>query len=617
MAARDTRASRPEGWARDWIVFGVFCIATVVLAARLVFIQVVKADDYSTLADTSHTKTVEISARRGTIYDRNGEVLASNMDATTIYADPALVTDAAGVARVLEEVLGETYDKSYADYYELVTKDNQFTYIHRKVDVDLAEELQEALDEEDLAGIYFIEDTTRVYPYGDVASQLVGNVDVDGNGIAGLELAYDELIGGEDGEMVAEQGSGGMPIADGSVEIEEATDGADIVTSIDVKLQEKLEECLLDTVCEWSADGGNATVYDAATGEIYASASYALEDDDSSEDGSDSDSADGDSYSTETGETDSTETLYDENGEIIAADEDDYTLEVGKLAALTDAYEPGSTFKAMTALSVISNGGANANTTFSVPDTLEVYDYDITDSHTHDTETMTLTDIIAESSNVGMVLASRTVEYEDLYATYAMLGFGIGAATDFPGVASGELEEASEWVPVRAANISFGQGVTVTNGQLIAAYGAIEQDGVLRTPHFLCDVPNEEETADEIADELEASSEVCDAETCETVTEMLHEVVYGEDGTGSAAQVDGFTVVGKTGTAQVAEGGVYGDTYNVSFVGWLEGSSSDLVCAVTVNGLDGESGGGTVCGPAFAEIMAFAAERYQVNPDAG
>ena len=585
-AQRDGGSGRPRAFSRDWVIFWLFVAATVVLCVRLVFIQVVKAADYAEMADTSHTKTVSISAKRGTIYDRNGEVLASNVDATTIYADPQLVTDPQGVAEVLEEVLGAEYDKDYSYYYELVTKDNSFTYIQRKCDAELAEELDGALDEAGLEGIYYLEDTTRVYPYGEVGSQLVGNVDVDGNGIAGLELEYDELVGGEDGEMVVEQGAGGIPIADGHIEITEASDGADIITSIDIKLQEKVEDSLLAAIEDYEAAGGNATVYDAATGEIYASCSYAAVEDDEEADGED-----------------------DED-----AAEDAYELEVGKLGAITDAYEPGSTLKAFTALSVVANGGANANTTFTVPYSLDVYDATITDSHTHATEVMTLAQIVAESSNVGMVLASRTIEEEELYATYAMFGFGTKAATDFPGVAAGQLDAASDWDPVRAANITFGQGVTVTNGQLLAAFGAIEQGGTMRTPHFLTSVPGDEEASAELVDVLEEGVEVADAEDCEAVTQMLEGVVT--DGTGTTAAIEGFTVVGKTGTAQIAESGVYTENYNVTFAGWLEGSSSDLVCIVTVYEPDGDVAGGTVCGPVFADIMSFAAERYQVNPDA-
>lgn len=568
-----------KSWSRDWILFVLFVAVAVVLAVRLVFIQVVKASDYAEMADTSHTNSVSITAKRGTIYDRNGEVLASNVDCTTIYTDPQQVEDAEGVAETLADVLGEEYDETYSDYLELVTKDNSFTYIQRKVDQDLAEKLEEALDEKDLEGVYYLDDTKRVYPYDEVGSQIVGNVDVDGNGIAGLELEYNDLVGGQDGEMVVEQGQGGIPISDGSVEIDAAVDGEDVVTSVDIKLQEKVEESLLGAVEEYDAAGGDAIVLDASTGEIYAACSYA---EDTEDDGV-----------TGTGE---------------------YSLEVGKLASITDAYEPGSTFKAFTAASILANKGAKLTSTFSVPDSIDVYDATIEDSHEHGTETMTFTQIIAESSNVGTVLASRTVDDEDLFATYAMFGFGEEEETDFPGVASGQLDAVSDWDPVRAANVTFGQGVTVTNAQLARGFAAIEQGGIAYTPHFLTSVPNDEEKDEEYAEKYAESVEVADEKVCAKVEKMLKAVVT--EGTGSAASVEGFTVAGKTGTAQIAEEGEYLEEYNVTFAGWLSGSSSDLVCVVTVSEPDGDVYGGSVCGPVFADIMSFAAERYQVNPDA-
>ena len=155
--ARQYRKDAPpaRAWSRDWIILVLFALFLLVIVGRLVYIQVIKAADYSEQAATAHTDTVTISARRGTIYDRNGEVLASNIDATTIYVDPQEVDQPEGLAQVLEDVLGKTYDKSYEDYLALVTKDNSFTYIQRKADADLAEKLEKRLDDADIKGIHY------------------------------------------------------------------------------------------------------------------------------------------------------------------------------------------------------------------------------------------------------------------------------------------------------------------------------------------------------------------------------------------------------------------------------------------------------------------------------
>lgn len=573
-------ASPARAWSRDWIILVLFALFLLVIVGRLVYIQVIKAADYSEQAATAHTDTVTISARRGTIYDRNGEVLASNIDATTIYVDPQEVDQPEGLAQVLEDVLGKTYDKSYEDYLALVTKDNSFTYIQRKADVDLAEKLEKRLDDADIKGIHYIEDTKRVYPYEDTGSQVVGNIDVDGNGIAGLELKYDELVGGQDGEMIVETGRTGIPISDGVLSKTEAVNGEDIITSLDIKLQQRAEESLKQAIEDHEAEGGNCIVMDASTGEIYAACSYAQ-----------------------------VETEDDSGNK-----KKELKLEVGKLASITDTYEPGSTFKAITAESVLANSKVNADTTFTVADHLKVYDATITDSHEHATEEMSFKRIIAESSNVGTVLASRKVEESELHDTYAAFGFGQDPGTDFPGVASGQLQDASEWNPVRAANIVFGQGLTVTNAQLARAFGVLEQGGVMHVPHFLTSVPKDSEKSEELLESLTASERVASEKTCKQVTKLLRSVVT--EGTGTDAAIKGYKVVGKTGTAQVAENGVYGNKHIVSFAGWLEGSSSNLVCVVSVNKPGTGADGGTVCGPVFADIMSFAIERYQINPNA-
>lgn len=574
--------------SRDGILLALFGLFLVAIIARLFYVQIVAGGDYADKAATAHTNKITLEAKRGTIYDRNGVVIASDVDATTIYADPQQITDFDGVAQTLADVLGPTTNKTKDDYYKLIDQpDLSFVYILRKADADLASSLKDTLKSQNLTGIHYLSDTKRVYPNGDVGSQLVGNVDVDGNGIAGLELEYNDLVGGTDGMLETERGSKGLPIPDGEISRTDAVDGKDIVTSIDINLQKKAEEALLPAVQEYNAQGGSVTVMDASTGEIYASCSYAKKSSSSSDD-SDSDST----------------------------SKSKYSLEVGKLWSATDSYEPGSTFKLLTATSILANNAdVNTNTTFTVPGALQVYDATIKDSHEHGTETLSLNDIIAQSSNIGTVLASRTVSSDQLYNTYKTFGIGQNPGTDFPGTTSGSIKDASSWDPVTAANITFGQGVSVTGMQIVRAYGALEQRGTMHTPHFLMSIPNDQAKTDELASPLNTSDSVADASVCNEVVNMMKSVVT--DGTGKDAAVDGFTVAGKTGTAEVAKSsGGYGNGYIVSFGGWLEGSSSNLVCLVTVQQPHTEAGGGEVCGPVFADIMSFAAERYHIAAQA-
>ena len=594
----------PERWSRDWIILVLFAVFLVAIIANLIYIQVIRGPAYARMAQSSHTTEVSLSARRGTVYDRNGEVIASNVDATTIYVNPQEVTNPDRLATVLAEVLGQDSGKTKEDYLKIIDQpDLSFAYIQRKADTVSAEALKNRLSDEKLKGIHYLDDTKRVYPNGEVGSQVVGVVDIDGKGISGLELEYDELLKGVDGSIVFERGMNDIPITNGETSRVETVDGTDIVTSIDINLQKLCEERLLATVIDTEAQGGSITVMDAATGEVYSACSYAKKSDEER------------NAEYEAAEKEAAAIASGQPSEVNPFDElCDYKLEVGKLASVTDIYEPGSTFKAFTAYSVLANNAnIDENTTYKVPYALEVYDTVITDSHDHPFEDMSLRRILADSSNTGTTLVSREVDLAQLYDSYHAFGFGTKTGCDFPGDTAGQLEESKDWDGVQSATVTFGQGLTVTPLQLVRAYGVLEQGGTLVTPHFLTDVPNDAETAQRLMQDLTKRETVADAGVCKEVSEMLTSVVT--EGTGEEAAVDGFTVTGKTGTAEIASvyGGYEENAYVMSFCGWLYGSSSDLICLVTVNRPHTNLGAGGLCGPVFSEIMTYATKRYQID----
>lgn len=248
MARYTDRASAatPKRWSRDWVIVVIFAAFLAAIIANLVYIQVIRGPEYAALATQSHTTEVEVSARRGTVYDRNGEVIASNVDATTIYVNPQEVTDATKLSKVLFEELGQESGRTEEDYYALVNQPElSFAYIQRKADATVALALKERLESEGIKGVHYLDDTKRVYPNGEVGSQIVGTVDIDGKGIAGLELEYDELLKGENGLIVFERGMNDIPISDGETERTDTVDGTDIITSVDINLQKICEEALL------------------------------------------------------------------------------------------------------------------------------------------------------------------------------------------------------------------------------------------------------------------------------------------------------------------------------------------------------------------------------------
>lgn len=608
MSRSGNRAGRetPQRWSRDWIIVLLFAVFIAVIIGNLVYIQVIKGPEYARMAEMSHSSEITLSARRGTVYDRNGEVIASNVDASTIYVNPQEVTELDKLAEILAEVLGPTTGKTKQDYLAVVNQPSlSFAYVLRKADVTLAEQLKERLGEENVTGIHYIEDTKRIYPNGDIGSQVIGVVDIDGKGISGLELEYDELLKGVDGSVVLERGLNDIPITDGETSRVDAVDGIDIVTSVDINLQKYCEDRLLQAIVATEAQGGSVTVMDAGNGEIYASCSYGKKTSEEME--ADAQAVEKAQAAVAAGEPEQ------DLSKLIS----DYKLETGKLGSITDAYEPGSTFKAFTAYSVLANNAdITPESTFTVPYALEVYDTVITDSHDHSVMDMSLTGIIADSSNTGTTLMSRTVDLSKLYETYSTFGFGSKTGCDFPGDASGQLEDSADWDGVQSATVTFGQGLTVTPLQIVRAYGALQQGGVMTTPHFLVDVPSNSEQAKELLENLTKREQIADASVTNEVAQMLRAVVT--DGTGQDASLEGFTVVGKTGTAEIASvyGGYEENAYVMSFCGWLYGSSSNLVCLVTINRPLTNLGAGGLCGPVFADIMGYAAQRYQIDAQA-
>ncbi len=603
-SSRSQPVSRKKRSGRDFVLVIIFACVFVIIIGRLFYIQVIKADEYRDEAVSSHMSDGTVKAKRGTIYDRNGEVLASSVKATTVVANPYLISDPNQVATLLERYLGEDADMTYRDFYDLITEENTgYVYIQRQADYDAAEQLEAALDEADLAdGITFESDMLRVYPNGNLGDQVTGTVDIDNTGTSGLELYYDDILSGTDGSEGTETGRNGLPIIGGSDTAVEVSDGEDIVTSLDIQLQQKAEKSLKKQLVESKAEGGSVTVMDASTGEIYAACSMSWKSDDEDDETDDEE----DLYNEEDEEEDTAEDLSRENGE--------YVRDEGKLWSVSDAYEPGSTMKIMTAAAILERSSVKADSPkFTVDDSLEVYDSTITDSHDHDVQSLTLRDIIAQSSNVGTVLASRQVDLADLYDYYSAFGYGQDCGIDFPGVATGMLEPSTDWNGVQAANVTFGQGMTASAMQVIRAFGGVEQNGKMRVPHFLVDVPHDSQLTDEMTADF-TSKRVIKKKTAQTLTSMMRSVVT--DGTGTEADIDGYEVVGKTGTAEKAtEEGSYSESdYIVSFCGWLDDSDSDLVCLVTVDSpQNGSTYGGAVCGPVFSKVMKYAAQRYQVN----
>ena len=539
-----------------------FFVIAVAFVARLAYLQVVVADEYAANARAARTTVIETSPRRGTIYDRNGIVLATSVDAVTIYANPLEVGDSSSAAAQLAYFLGG----DYATYKEKLSQEGtSFVYIKRKADVEAANRVEEL----GLKGIYFIPDTKRVYPNNQTGGQVIGLTDIDDKGIAGLELYYDDILRGTPGKLVVERGLGGIPIPGGVHKETPAINGQDIIISLDLGLQEYLEERLLQGVAAVEGVGGSALVMDASSGEILAAASLPL-----------------------FNPSDTTE------------------IEEGatQLKAVTEAFEPGSIFKTASMLAILESDTAKPDDTFLYPAVIEANGYYVSDAHPRYDEVMSLTQVLARSSNVGISLATEKLGFPQLYRSILDYKLNELTGVDYPGEASGYLLAQNRWSLIQSYNVSFGQGIATTPLQMVRFYGALVNDGVECTPHFLVKKPQSDETIDyKSVDVIKNKAAIA------PLTDMLEAVVT--EGTATDISLEGYRVAGKSGTAEIAsdQGGYKQGLYNVSFVGFLPHAGSQLVCFVGANEVPADRKVTKV----FQDIMAFAIDRYRIVPSEG
>lgn len=564
---------------RAFVPILIFAALALIVFFRLFYLQVIVAGEYSEQAEEARLVSIDVDARRGTIYDRNGTVLAISVDATTVYCNPSEVNDAGRAAQLLSETLGG----QIADYLGTLTQSNlSFAYLAQKIDVEVAQDLEAKLDEAQVKGVYFLDDTRREYPNGQVGGQIIGacEIAVDEesgteyySGISGLEAYYDDILSGTPGRYVAERGQYGVPIPGGVHEDTPAVDGQDIVISLDITLQGYLEERLAQGVADIEGTGGNAVVMDAGTGEIYAAAS----------------------------------TPYFNPADRSVVEEG-----ATQLKSVTDLLEPGSIFKTVSTLAVLETGTYGPDDEIFCPSYITADGYTISDAHARGDQTMTLRQILDQSSNVGISLAVEEMGFQELYDHIVKYGLHKRTGVDYPGEgeagtdALGYLVPFDEWSRVTGYNVSFGQGISVTPLQMTRFYGAIINDGVACTPHFLISKPQTGENPEYATEQIVENTSVLP-----TMIDMLKTVVT--DGTGTAAAIDGFEVAGKTSTAEIYDeenGGYRKGVYNICFTGFLADSSSQLVCFVGANEVPGDR----VVTPVFKDIMATAIDRFKITP---
>lgn len=538
-------------------------LAGLAITARLADFQLVNADRYQAEADARRLTSQVLYAKRGTIYDRNGTVLASSVECKNVYVNPQLIEkkQRKKAIKALVEVLGVEEDF----VSDLIDQDTTFAYVKRQVD----EADAEILEKKNITGIEFEPAIKRVYPNGALASQVLGIVNVDNVGVSGLEKQYDEILTGVNGSLARERALDGSFIAGGAYKKVPAQDGMDIVLGLDANIQRVAEDALAEVVERVGAKNGSVMVSDPTTGEIICCCSYPT--------------------------FDPTDLASASNADL-------------NLRMVTDVYEPGSVFKSFVAAAAIEHEGMTPDTEFSVPAVVQVGDDQVRDADKRDYGmTMTLREMMRRSSNTGFVLVGQQVGADDFDA-HVIGDFGFGASTgiDFPGESLGIIKDRDEYDGATLGSMSFGQALAVEPVQMVRAMSAIANKGVMTTPHFL------KTRAGQEVDWTDGETRVVSEETARAVADMMRTVV--DEGTGKFAQVVGYEVSGKTGTAERASEGQNGyleDNYMSSFMGFVSTSDPRAMCYIT---LDGTAAGSDAATPVFRTIMETALPALGIKP---
>jgi cell division protein FtsI (penicillin-binding protein 3)/stage V sporulation protein D (sporulation-specific penicillin-binding protein) len=534
-------------------------IAFGVLFGRATWIATVRASSLSSFAQAQTKATVVLPAGRGTIFDAMGTPLALGEQATTVYVDPHEITRPRAEANTAARVLGL---KPKAVLTALATPDTHFVYIARKASPKLAS----ALARKKLPGFHFYGEERRSYPQGSLASQVLGYAGVDNKGLSGLELELDSQLTGTPGSQTVVRDPIGRPISIQGVK--PAREGKAAFLTLDHTIQANAEQVLRATVAQWHAKSATAIVLDPKTGGVLAMAM---------------------------------QPGYDANQVATKGLQGD--------AAVSDVFEPGSVFKVVTIAGALSEGVVTPQTKFTLPYSIQVADRVIHDAEERGTETMSVSQILQRSSNVGTVTIARTKLGEShLKRWIKQFGFGTRTGVDVPGESAGLLP--SYWSGSTIGNVPIGQGISVTAMQLASVYGAIANRGVWKQPHLVDHVQGEKPAA-------VRTRRILSSAVDRTLLTMLKGVV-SDTGTGAAASVPGYTVAGKTGTAQKPSptGGYATGKYVATFVGMVPASNPRLVVLVSVDEPRLAIFGGVVAAPAFSQIAAFDLQYLEVPPDA-
>ncbi|MGI6514101.1 MAG: stage V sporulation protein D [Syntrophomonadaceae bacterium] len=541
-------------------LFFIFVAVICLLAGRFFWLQVVRGDELAERALDNRMREITLKAKRGTIFDRNGRELAISVSTDSVYAVPAQI-EKSKKEREVAQKLAEVLNMDEKEIYDRITRQVSFIWIKRQVDLETSQKLREL----DLEGIGLLEESRRFYPKGTLASHVLGISGIDNTGLDGLDLYYDQLIGGTDGKIVIEHDAVGREIPEATHRYIPPVDGSSVVLTIDETIQYILERELDKAVEQRQPKAACGIVMDPKTGEILALASRPN---------------------------------FDPNRY------NDYPAGNRRNFAVHDAYEPGSTMKIVTAAAAMEEDVVKASDRFHCPGSIKVANRRISCAGGTSHGSMDFTEVVEHSCNVGFINTGLKLGLEKYYRYLNAFGFGQKTGIDLPGEARGIIVPQSRATQIDLATMSFGQANAVTPIQLITAACTIANGGTFMKPHLLKEVIAPDGKVKETVTPTKVR-QVLSKETAKELCLILEGVV--KNGSGRNAHIEGYRVAGKTGTAQkIAPGGGYmSNEYVASFLGFAPADNPRLVCLIVIDAPKGYPYyGGWVAAPVFREVMA-------------
>lgn len=541
------------------------------LVLRAGYLQFLPNDRLNSLQSRQFQTKVTLPARRGAIVDRNGRDLAMSATAYSLYADPKILENRKAVAKKLAKVLNQPSDSIYA---KIKDGSRRFVWIQRMLEQNKADEIKSW----DLRGLSFVEEWRRVYPNETLLAQTLGFMGSEGQGLEGLELGYNQALAGNQKKVLVKRDARGRPLINDGLMFIENPEGSELRLTVDSELQYRLESELAHAVSEFEADSAVGVILDARTSAVLALASAPT---------------------------------FDVNKAMKTP------AEIRRNKIVTDAFEPGSTMKAFVIASALRDGTVQPNSKFYCEKgSFKVGNRIIREAESREKfEDLTVSEILAVSSNVGTTKIAFKAGPEKLRQGLLDFGFGQKMGVDLPGEARG-LVQALPWKQHLLGNISFGHGISATPLQIANAFAAIANGGVLNAPYIVQSI-RDSETGEMNESKVKPIRRVLSVEQAAQMRAMLVGVTSSKLGTGKNARVDGFMVAGKTGTAQKVNPngrGYLNGVYISSFGGFIPANDPHFVIYVAVDSPRKSYYGGTVAAPLFSRIASYAVRKEGIAP---